>query len=1831
MKSIVLLLVVLTLAAAQTRWPSPLRFVYGNASVLLDSAWTAAVSPQTFTIGWHWGFEKHVSRAVGANQIHTTITLDGDLDTGYVGRDGVWLPDSVRIIMNHALFNGKDCAISFNSGMIWEPTYRVDSLDPTGRFHPRPGDTLGYAFGFRHVRGFIPAFPSHPHYSRLLLYPSLFPAGTDTLVLAAPWMDNTLARTNTELWHMLPNDSTHASYWNAPDTVKYHGAEYQWESRSIYGISSRRDFYGVRFYFLINLRRLGATDTLMTNDTVLTIRLPYQMWPRSDGSRQQGYVRFSWVPATSQDSVYWLPPIRGTGQSRGLVRKMDSIPSTRAHPIEFAITRAMLPRGDDADPDITLMAQMEFDGRTLDSATGLPKNNPILKYFKAVHDPIRTFDTPWGRADAIGYGDSTMIDRIGIEVRYRPASQCSVGIDWVGIVTPETWKLIAGYHYSLVVATMQHILDGISAPGSIMQRKHIRPYRIDVADEAQPVTWLARWYLSRLVGRIFTSEDAATSLQFKYYLKPNEYWSGMPQAVGYVAWYTNPKRCTFTDTCAGCDSTVWDGYRYFCCAPGELDDYSTVCSSILEYHRQRCFLPYGYNVEFNNPEVSDTQRREWMARAHYETALFNNRPFNFFRDSAISPMRYQDYSNAPAAHIERRDFDVFYAPVYPWHPPSFLFDTVPWWGQLWIDPHFRYRRAYPSDSTPPRRYSRLLVCTHDSHLPTGEQLRSQMWRIVLYGGKGLIFDGSADVRPFIHSLGIPDSLLTEYHYYLIMRAAATHHILRRLYGDTFSDTMTPYQLRDTTIMGSDFLDTRESPGDTVLTHYLDVNVTPGMLNLPPHRFYLGRRSWRREIGRIGDWARAFGDTLFRLRLQAAMMKGYQKFFISREGRTAGPLWRYIDTTGLWTRRIGETRYENWSVATVGNPPDQSRQVPVDSSFYHVVLHFEEGRSPDTVFYLGVLNTRTAPHVLADSVRDPRTGEPYRLGAWDTLPVRFYSTYEFDTLSARGYVGRYAQLGAREITIPFHFRPTTDVVAWLRVREIGGTLDTIIGASEPLAVKYLPGEGKLFRVEVIYDSPLSGELAHSNQRKLVGVPISADGKLMVYHLVYHRRVLDPICGSERTKVFYRRSRPVWVPGGMISNITWEPEVVLSERFAVIPDSIRCNSTDTSGIAQLSSCMDCGYPSIVVRSQGETPMVYVVFGCRKPNLTGSSDAILIAEVMFPAQGAIGSPVAAVLDVFSVSPGSDSNLARWGTPTVNAAYHGNYYAWPNAETQSLVVAFKRPGQRYLHICDYAVASNQGGQPFHPALNTYSRIAQREQDCALVWEQGGQIYYTRLRADTATRSFAIGGLLYSLTAPLCLSRDNSIPCSIENRFPIVYRGIEDHAITQRVELMRHAQDRIAWEGVHLGDTGLRRRVYYRKVDLEDVFPGGDTQAVKQPLRYALSPLSTFVALGRNVGQPTLAQGKLVLDTLRHGWRNASDSALVFGLTEFWGTAPRDTSLLWQVLLNLWVQASRGNVPTSRQQQLERRGQLGHLAAIPAVTIPTLLHTTRRVHQARSWAGGTHIVTNSQYLYRWNPADEPEIMGFIGTDEEVTRAVSMLPGPPQPCTFYDVILPLPPPWCCPIAPPLIAPSTGDTARTAWFPIEDSITLLMAVLGSDTLHARMELVRQSDGMRFSVPLVPAPDTAAIIAERVFINGGGETYRLEFFARSGGSISEKYYLGALPTVNDTAPDRRAIGRGWEPFRERTVIDLGRMGTTSLSELELFPLPADAQLVVRIRSSSPEVYHVRLVSLLGTELAHGVCRSGQEVVFSTTQVANGVYVLRAHASSGNILQRLAVIHR
>lgn len=143
----------------------------------------------------------------------------------------------------------------------------------------------------------------------------------------------------------------------------------------------------------------------------------------------------------------------------------------------------------------------------------------------------------------------------------------------------------------------------------------------------------------------------------------------------------------------------------------------------------------------------------------------------------------------------------------------------------------------------------------------------------------------------------------------------SHHFWRKHTTDSaqFMDIVKrlgSQQLRDTILFGGDFLDTTQSPHDRIITRYLNLTETTKLLHLPPHRFYVGRRSMRREVGRIADWAYGVEDTLWKLRLQAAMMKGYRKFAVSRVGFGVGDLWKFIDTSGLRVRKIGAKTYEN---------------------------------------------------------------------------------------------------------------------------------------------------------------------------------------------------------------------------------------------------------------------------------------------------------------------------------------------------------------------------------------------------------------------------------------------------------------------------------------------------------------------------------------------------------------------------------------------------------------------------------------------------------------------------------------------------------------------------------------------------------------------------------------------------------------------------------------------------------------------------------------------------------------------------------------------------------
>jgi len=88
----------------------------------------------------------------------------------------------------------------------------------------------------------------------------------------------------------------------------------------------------------------------------------------------------------------------------------------------------------------------------------------------------------------------------------------------------------------------------------------------------------------------------------------------------------------------------------------------------------------------------------------------------------------------------------------------------------------------------------------------------------------------------------------------------------------------------------------------------------------------------------------------------------------------------------------------------------------------------------------------------------------------------------------------------------------------------------VGQDKAITFKLLPGEGKIFRVEVLRSNEVAGNLAHSNQTKIVSHNLMRldsngywkEGDSLVYYMTYHK----PVAGMlpARTAVYFRKSAP-----------------------------------------------------------------------------------------------------------------------------------------------------------------------------------------------------------------------------------------------------------------------------------------------------------------------------------------------------------------------------------------------------------------------------------------------------------------------------------------------------------------------------------------------------------------------------------------------------------------------------------------------------------------------------------------------------------------------------------
>ena len=388
---------------------------------------------------------------------------------------------------------------------------------------------------------------------------------------------------------------------------------------------------------------------------------------------------------------------------------------------------------------------------------------------------------------------------------------------------------------------------------------------------------------------------------------------------------------------------------------------------------------------------------------------------------------------------------------------------------------------------------------------------------------------------------------------------------------------------------------------------------------------------------------------------------------------------------------------------------------------------------------------------------------------------------------------------------------------------------------------------MMKVTIIEDNttPINGELAFSNQTKLIAYPAyqNSDSSFymigpdmhfyqddsLYYHITYHRD-----SSNNLSKVYYRRSLSTYKKNVDPRIIQWGPENLVSNVITLKPFHDCYISDSTNKIA--GTTISCKYPAMVIRYNDSLncQCAYIVYTCSYGD-RHDSVRCLIAETVFPSNFIITPNIPqrvipiAIAYLFNSNP---NGIDDFGHVSINASKSGNYYAFSDS-LYGICTAWKTARNRgYLTNRTYlrynpGVSSKCG----HPCLNTYSRLSSLEDDCALVWQENTyglqNIIYTRLFHTGNTVTCSIPNFDPSST-PLYT---NAVPNGANNmakindvagimpELPIVYRPVEFAARpgNESIDRSRYNSsiwDRVYWQAIDY--TGYKS-LYLKNVDIDE------------------------------------------------------------------------------------------------------------------------------------------------------------------------------------------------------------------------------------------------------------------------------------------------------------------------------------------------------------------------------------------------------------------------------
>jgi hypothetical protein len=1716
----ILILINIYSASAQTQLkPAPLSTLsyLGNTLSLEDTSIWAPRIQKHFMLGWQWqGPSEKTNKRLHCNFFHDHF---GYPDTRSA-RMGL-IPDSGNVkyvvwqFLQQRDTNIAVWAMGDQLGFQFDPTglTKLDLHNPI-----RQGDTTGAVYGFKQrdtVYGYLDTLNA-PNFDRYSLKTTGFLLGsrdTGIVVLSQPVIDDRF---------------------------------YQFHSEYTDTNTSRR--IGRWWYLSLNLRRTNSTDTIMNDDTLISISIPSI---RKNSTNFN--IRFEKIPVDNVGYATSLP------HGRGIVLPLGTIP-LGADSTRLVITRKMLPIGTATDRDITISAFFKVSS---DVFSSLP--NPELVYDNEL------VSTPTGR-----------IRKLGIDVRYH--GRGNVSIDWLRIGTPQLENELRGELDSNIWAHTDTTLRIIKS--YIDNGRNFRLLSFYGKDETPPEQYLSMRYYSALMDGRFTTEGPAEALQ-RIAMNYHNVWSGGMGGLKHPSVPTPILRF-------GGRSAI----------PHPEDKYYFRLKTGYDFRK--------YTMSYWSPDGSS-----------YETRL-EDKPIkrsdssasNYFKKTNIDTIFNSNVAN-PGSLGSYEHFAY-----YCYLESPFYYSGKPWWVNNWGT----FGMVYLYAAT---EVNRNLSIEFIKPM-TGEEMRLQIWTPLIHGAKGLMYDRMySDVLKLNRTIKSIDTTVTPRDtIYSCDTCSGDYGIQKNNFqtGMMYASGDIPDSLEGTDLInsdaaGSDFLRTGDS---THLDLLQDLDRTADSMGVPRGRVYMGRKSMRREVMKAHDFISVNDSLLMSMRLVSWFGKG---FYFYQTGDTS-LFSRYIvsDPDKFKVRPPTRTYYDSTAAKTLPYYEDP------DSTFFDLTIH-KVGTTPlDSSFILCALNRRTAPFLME---HDSVSGK-------DTI-LRFVTTAEFDSIVAGNPSKKYAQSGAREITIPFNYNDTLGRYAMLHVKELGGGIDTIIGQDSPLAVKFLPGEGKMFSVSILHPDPnVAGRLHYSNQRKMVGYPIPRpDGTpsdSVYYHLTYHR--YDSI--AARNSVYYRRSNPVWYNSSS-ENVTWQSEKTLSQ-------FIRASKCDGDTIMRL----DCAYPSLIVRYDSADSMnkVYVVYSCVAPFIADScnpSGKQLIAENVLKADADDSTYIADTAQVFNTYRGI---MSEYGNPMVNASARGNYYCWSDS-TVGIVIGWKPPYARALTDSKpLSWGAANGGQTLgckHPSMNSYSRISLEEADCALVWQEDinmavpyigtiprTHIFYTRLRmvGDTTIDDF-LSPAFFSTGESVSKSSDGKIArmssgawASNVHRLPSVYRDLVDSVVSGSSTLeQRDARtDCLIWSVQEYATVMITPPIYTIVNNYDAVYrrTAWINDSATIPTVWGVGGLCQIWEYGSFLENPSISQGISKIYNTGSYSINESDSALIMSINEYTTTLDGTTNKLWHIRGNVnYLYAEQdttvyGYYNDGLANVVTTNGEYGQTAAFPVVGGASAWRKNRRIYQADT--ASPHVQMSPQYFLK--ASDKDEQIGFTGFSNEESKYMlsnPMLSGKAlkfnrvrhdqlsneKRVRYYDRI------------------STG------WFTVGDTESLWLKSIGKNAGLVMAFVERRNDGARFPVQLGTSDDTTALWTQINLRRGGTEEYRFFILKRltneNNRAITESGY-GEEMVLHGIKTTLRSQKMGANGIQE---IDLGRDVNVGAS-IRVYPNPAHEKVTVVVTDTNQKnTWHVKVLNVLGTILSEHDSKPNTSIEIVTEDYPTGIYYIIAESEKLTTRARFVIM--